>query len=300
MLKCKLMLGSISYIKPGMLFFEDRIKYHAEQLRMWERFNEPMEFFRVEIFWDEETERALTTTLNLHSIKVRETCYAGKSRNLILQEFYKSDCDYLILCDDDSVLDPESEGFDFLRNLPKKWAEECMFISFNPYAFIDRPIRKKIIEKRENLSIYPLVKNPMTKGMPIGLYPNIVKYGRQPIWFHESDPSRPNVPAEDAVYLIDLCIAKMPVYEVETIFTYQQDLAHRSSIFGKGSDRELTRKSRMDSLIEHIHKKFPRRPDINSIRKVTMEKNPAVNGKFLTRNVEKGITRFELRELDKT
>lgn len=274
MTKSKLMVGSISYLHPDMKFLNNRIEYHRQQLRMWERFGESFPYYRTEIFWNENTEKELSTTLDLHSIKVKEPCFVGGARNKILQEFYKSDCDYLVLCDDDCIFDPEEECFDFIRQITPVHAKRLELIAFLPETFYNKSDLLNKVIKRQNMSGYILNPYKAMHGLAICMIPNVVKYGVEPIYFHELDTSKPEVPTEDVAFLADWFKSKCLAYDTMILFSSPLDCSKNSAVFRVNKNRELTKNARLSALDTYIRKVFPRRGTPLNYKNLYL-KNPA-------------------------
>lgn len=279
MLKSKIMIGSISYLHPDMYFLEERISYHEQQVRMWERFNEGCPFYRTEISWDKSTEKALfTSQLDLHSIKVDAPCYVGKARNKILQVFYNSDFDYLVLCDDDCVFDPEEECFDFIRNLGPIHAKREELFIFPPETFFNKGDLLNRALKRQEIPGYLIKPSAALHGMAICMIPNIVKYGNQPVFFHEMDTSESDTPTEDASFLAQWFKLKCPAYDMMFLFSNPLDCSKKSAVFQERGSRTKTAKSRLVALDTYIQKLFPTRGSSRLTYKKLYTKNPAWEG----------------------
>lgn len=282
----KIMLGVISFLKPGMKFLEARIKYHAQQLSYWEDFPEDIPFYRVEIFWDETTRSALSTDLDLHSIIVNEPSPPGKSRNFLLKALYASDCDYLVCCDDDQVLDPGNEGFDFLQNLPVSLAKDGALITFQNETWITKGQGYKMVSLRQQpvaRTSHLLSKAICTGNMQISCIPNLVKYGYEPVFFDEDTMAQEGEIPEDAKFQADWLVAGHPVYRCDTLFNVALDSYIQSSIYKSGRYRYTTNKTRIKVLNDYIHSLCPQRADITSLETLSQYKNTAAATRLVPR-----------------
>lgn len=278
MLASKLMIGSISFLKPGIRHLESRINNHASQLRFWEQFPEDFPYYRVEIFWDESTEKRLETNMSINSIKVNEPCPPGKSRNLLLEQLYASDYDYLICCDDDQILDPTNEAFDFLRKLSPDLAKQGALITFQNETWLTGSQCRKTISLRTSpqfARLHILKKALCTGNMQISCIPNLVKYGKEPVFFDNESMAQEGEIPEDAKFLVDWIVAGNPIYKCETLFNVALDNYVQSSIYKTGTYRYTTSKSRIAVLDAYIRSKYPRIPEINTLTALSKRKNPA-------------------------
>lgn len=276
--KAKLMLGSISFLKPDMKFFEKRVEYHEQQLRYLEGLGAEIPYYRVEIFWDGATEEALSTTMSLHSIKVNAPCPPGKSRNLLLKELYASGYDYLICCDDDQVFLPGNEGYEFLKHLPVTLAQEGALITFQNETWITKAKERQMHLLKANPKLagkQVLEKALCTGNMQISCIPNLVKYGRAPIFFDEVTMAQEGEIPEDARFQVDWLLAKNPVYHCVTLYNVALDNYVKSSIYKSGRFRYMTNKTRIDVLDAYIRAQVPTRPEITNLETLSKYRNTA-------------------------
>lgn len=276
--ECKLLVGSISYLKRGMKHFDKRVAYHEEQLRFWEQFDADFHYCRAEIAWDEPTRQRLQTSMNITSIPGDAPCPPGKSRNLLLKFFYNSDYDYLICCDDDQVLDPGLEGFDFLKTLPVKLAAEGALITFQNETWLTKAKLREVFELRKHPAFskkHILEKAICTGNMQISCIPNLVKYGYEPLFFDEDTMAQEGEIPEDAKFQVDWLLAAHPVYLCKTLFNTALDNYIKSSIYKSGRYRYMTNHSRIEVLNRYIQNKIPRRPDIQTLDDLSKHKNSA-------------------------
>lgn len=290
-LRASYMVGSISYLKPGMKFFESRRKYHAEQLAFWESSPEDFPYYRVQIFWDRETEAACSTDMDLHAFKVNEPCPPGKARNILLRALYASDYDYLICCDDDQVLDPQEESFDFLKHLTVAAARQGALITFQNETWITTGKGYKMVALRNSevgKNNHILHKAICTGNMQISCIPNLVKYGYEPVFFDEDTMAQEGEIPEDAKFQVDWITAGHPVYESATLFNVALDSYIQSSIYTSGRYRYMTNKTRIAVLNAYIRSLYPRRPDIQTLEDLSRLKNTASDSKMWTKTCKPG------------
>lgn len=273
--KSRLMLGIISYLKSDLDFLQDRISCHKCQLEFWEAFTEFERVSRVEIAWSADTASQLRSPLITQHLETEAPSPVGKSRNILLKEFYGSDFDWLVCCDDDTILDPIAEAADFLQQLSPVLARKACLIIFTPECWLDRAGVTRAFNLRVTYPKHVLQKANLKHGMSVCCIPNLVKYGRDPIWFHEANTADANTPTEDAAYFVDWIKAGNPVYEAKDLFTYQLDNSNRSAVFGKQANRASTKAARMDALNTYVATKFSNR--VQTIDAVGRLKNPAVD-----------------------
>jgi hypothetical protein len=282
-MKAKLMLGAISFLKPGMRHLEKRIAHHESQLRFWEA-QPDLPLHRVEVFWDETTEQALTTNLELHSIKVKEPSPPGKSRNFLLDALYKSDYDYLICCDDDQVLEPGAEGFAFINALTADLAAEGALITFQNETWITKAQERKMQDMmawgQENQK-HILRKALCTGNMQISCIPNLAKYGYEPIYFDEVSMAQENEIPEDAEFQVDWLVSRHPVYICTTLYNKALDNYVQSSIYKSGRFRYMTNKGRIDTLNRYIKQEMKYHPEVTDLISLSKRRNTALDQRLL-------------------
>ena len=276
-MKAKLMLGSISFLKPEMKHLEKRIKHHASQLRFWELMHD-LPFYRVEIFWEDSTRAALGTTLDLHAIRVNEPSPPGKSRNYLLKELYASDYDYLVCCDDDQVLEPGDESYAFLQALSPDLAAQGALITFQNETWITKAQERKVQEMQawsyQNHK-HVLKRAVCTGNMQVSCIPNLVKYGYRPLFFDEETMAQENEIPEDAKFQVDWLVAKHPIYHCATLYNKALDNYVQSSIYKSGRFRYMTNKGRIATLNRYIRERVPNRPEICDLDTLSKRRNTA-------------------------
>lgn len=289
-MKSKVMIGAISYLKPDMKFHEHRVKYHKQQLEYWENFPEDIPFYQVEIFYDDKVREALTTALDVHSIAVNEPSPPGKSRNYLLKALYESDYDWLVCCDDDQVMDPMLESFDLIQNLTPELAAKGAMITFQNATWITLGKSKQVLSLRSDprfVGSHVLEKSACDGNMQVSCIPNLVKYGREPVWFDEVTMAQEHEIPEDAKFQIDWLASGNPIYLCKTIFNVALDNYVKSSIYKSARFRYMTNKTRTAVLDAYARSRVPHRADIQSWADFGMKKNPALHSLLIPMTCER-------------
>jgi len=271
------MIGTISYLPANNERAQQRIAGYRKQLDWLESLQIPFEYYRVESDWCDEAREQLHTSLNLHSI-VTEQHPPGYNRNLLLNELYKSDYDWLMCLDDDRRIYPMFNGSEFIKDLstPKlvDLARRGYLITCtSPYLL---PFKKENYAwpyKEEN---WYLAKEDCFGFLQIVFIPNLVKYGYKPIYFNGETTCLEGDSPEDLQFQLDWILAKHPVIRNKNIIMEEigQASGQLSTLYENEDHRQAVIKSQTEWLTNYLKTKSPRKPELWSRTGVNRRLNP--------------------------
>lgn len=276
--KCKIMFGTISYLPDSLKYLDTRVQNHIKQLRWLEQAPMPLNYYRVEVGWSANTKSRITSDLQINTIEVEPPSPPGASRNVLLRYFYESDYDYLVCMDDDQVLDPILEGFDFIAQLTPKLASEGALMLFKPDVYLTKPAKETLHKRRTSepgLSNHLLKKASCTGDMQISCIPNIKKYRGLELFFDSESMAQEGEIPEDAKFLVDWVLSKLPVYQCLTIVNEALDNYSSSSIYDTKAFRGATSRPRVEVLNAYIKSRIGNNPRINTWKDVCRYRNHA-------------------------
>lgn len=155
---------------------------------------------------------------------------AGQARNVILKEFYDSDYDWLLLCDDDTVLYPYYSADEFIKDVafnPKKFYQVDAISALEPEYY---PYKKLNYEDKYNLDYYKFEPRVLNSGSATSIIINIKKYYGKEIYYPNIDANK-GEGREDIEFLIAWLKAGFTWYTMQTMI--RKSLCFdKSSIFG--------------------------------------------------------------------
>lgn len=155
---------------------------------------------------------------------------AGAARNKILEIFYESDYDWLLLCDDDTVLDDKYHFENFLNDIffkPEKFKDIDAVSAIEPEY---HPYKKLNYEDKNNLTHYKFEPRELNSGSATSIIRNIKKYYGKEIYYPDVDANK-GEGREDIEFLIDWLKNGLNWYTMQTMI--RKSLCFdKSSIFG--------------------------------------------------------------------
>lgn len=155
---------------------------------------------------------------------------AGPARNVILKEFYNSDYDWLLLCDDDTVLYPYYSVDEFIKEVafnPEKFENIDAISALEPEYY---PYKKLNYEDRANLTHYKFEPRVLNSGSATSFIRNIKKYYGKELYYPNIDANK-GEGREDIEFLIEWLKQGFTWYTMQTMI--RKSLCFdKSSIFG--------------------------------------------------------------------
>ena len=298
-----IILGSISCLADTTSFVNERVKMHRKQLDFLEDINKqmqeayqerPLPYFRVEQGYNKEREDALSTTLDLHSIKYESPIPPGAARNVLLRTLYESDADWLVCMDDDHALYSKFRGHELLWELTDPafmslGRDGYMIMAFP--AYWDGYMAE--VESWGKAETHWLLKRTRHPGaMPFACIPNLVKFGKKPVWFDEdTQASKEGEPPEDLKFMIDWISNGGRWLECLSMVGKSCGALDQSSIFESKEARSTRDQVYVQKwTTEYLKSKYPRNPALWTRLEFFKRKNPpttiSIKRKHLYTNCE--------------
>ena len=284
-----ILMGTISCLADITLFVNDRVQMHRKQLDFLEQTTAKMQntygsprlpYFRVEQGWNAEREELLSTSLDLHSIKHAKPIPPGAARNELLKVLYESDADWLICMDDDHALYEKFNGHELLWELTSpefmQLAREGYMIMAFP-AYWDGYMRE--VDAWGKAETHWLLKRTKHPGaMPFAAVPNVVKFGKKPVWFDDkTQASKEGEPPEDLKFMIDWIANGGRWVECMTMIGKSVGALDKSSIFESKTARSDRDSNYVQAwTVSYLKQRFPRNPALWNRTEFFKRKNPPV------------------------
>lgn len=169
---------------------------------------------------------------------------AGKARNIILEKFYHSNYDWLLLCDDDTVAYPYYSYENFFQELSNnmdKFKEIDAISAVEPEY---HPYKKLNFEDKGNLTHYKFEPRELNSGSATSFIRNICKYYSCEVYYPNTDANK-GEGREDIEFLLEWLLKDFNWYTMNT-WIRKSLCFDKSSIFG--SDTKARDKLLMHDL----------------------------------------------------
>ena len=174
---------------------------------------------------------------------------AGRARNKILEKFYNSNYDWLLLCDDDTILDDKYHCENFIEELSNN---EKKFSGIDAVSAIEpeyHPYKKLNYEDKGNLTHFKFEPRELNSGSATSFIRNIKKFYGKEIYFPNIDANK-GEGREDMEMLFSWLKAGLTWYNMDTMI--RKSLCFdKSSIFGADTKkRDKILMKCLDSICE--------------------------------------------------
>lgn len=272
------MVGTISYLPDNAPYTENRITYHQAQLRWLENLDLDFPYYRVESGWGSQAREACKTTLNLRAIAT-EQHPPGYNRNILLNELYLSDYDWLICLDDDRLLYNLYNGDAFFTELNTKpiikLAEQGYLITcINPRVEMFK--KDNYIWKYKEDYWY-FAKEASFGNLQICFIPNLVKYGYTPIWFDAETACTIDEAPEDIKFQLDWLLNKHRMIKNRNLITKEGGAGKNSSIFKDEKYRAECNARHKQWENKYLQEQAKNNPAIQTKKGLSARRNPPFN-----------------------
>lgn len=222
-----LMIGVISYLPNSPKVRDKRIKAVSKQMS-WLHSVYPNH--KVNVVAQNYHENELLDYPYINYDRYSEGIGAGPARNVILEKFYRSDCDFLLLCDDDSICYDYYEYKNFMHHIAEQPSDFNHIDSVIPVEPEYYPFKKSVYEDKYNLDYYKFKPRYINSGAAIIFLRNINKYYGKELYFNNIDANK-GEGREDIDFTIRWIIEGFTCYEMST-WIKKSLCFNYSSIFG--------------------------------------------------------------------
>lgn len=231
-----IVFGVISYL-PDNNIRDKRLKAHYTQMEWLSRVLPNIPTVRVYQNWREDKIPNAPTADDI--VKMFNVGIGpSRARNIILEYFYASNFDWLMLCDDDSYLYNHYEPEMFLEEISEtdKFNYLGIIVPLNPRV---TPFKKANYEPAKK-GLYVFTRDNLLNEHPVMFIPNITKLGYSSIYFDAEFYEKHNS-YEDVLFALRWVYSGHKFYQLESLILKSQELDN-SSIYG---DRTVSKQNRL-------------------------------------------------------
>lgn len=174
---------------------------------------------------------------------------AGTARNVILHDFYNSDYDWLLLCDDDTIAYEYYNYREFIKdviNNPDKFDGIDAISALEPEY---HPYKKLNYQDKNNLTHYKFEPRELNSGSATSLIRNVKKYHNKELYYPNIDAST-GFGREDMEFLFAWLKSGLTWYTMDT-WIRKSLCFDKSSIFGNNvKERDKILMQCLDSICD--------------------------------------------------
>ena len=172
---------------------------------------------------------------------------AGAARNIILEKFYNSDYDWLLLCDDDTIIDDKYFPENFIKEICCDCELHNKFKDVHAISAVEpeyHPYKTLNFQDKANLTHYKFEPRELNSGSATSFIQNIKKHYGKEVYYPNVDASK-GEGREDMEFLFSWLKNGLNWYTMQTLI--RKSLCFdKSSIFG--SDTKARDKILMHDL----------------------------------------------------
>ena len=142
---------------------------------------------------------------------------AGEARNVILRRFYSSEYDWLLLLDDDTVIDDKYSPNNFIDDIQKysHRFDECKIQAISAVQPEYHPYKKQNYDDKNNLDYYKFTPRELSSGSATSLIRNVVKLGGQGVYYPDVNANK-GEGLEDVEFLLQWLLEGYTWYDMNT------------------------------------------------------------------------------------
>lgn len=163
-------------------------------------------------------------------IKYASGIGAAAARNIILEKFYRSDYDWLFLCDDDTTAYPYYNYEEFIHDIIHN---EGKFRQVDAVSAVEpeyHPYKKLNFEDKANLTHYKFEPRELNSGSATSIIRNIRKFYNLELYYPDVDANK-GEGREDMEFLLQWLLLGLNWYTMNT-WIRKSLCFDKSSIFG--------------------------------------------------------------------
>ena len=227
-----MVIGIISYLPDNPELRSNRLDKHKRQLELFKTLNVPI-FIVAQNYKQEE----LSNIPNINYYVTEKGIGPANARNILLQTFYNSQEDYMMLCDDDIVFYEYYGIRDFFNELitnPNKFINDLDYIRGVMASKV--PFKQTVYDQRLNLTHYVFEDRDTIGTTALAIVKNFKKYYNKEIYYEDLNVSEGNG-YEDKDFCCKLKINNIKTHVLDTFILKAFNYTDNSTLFNTYEDR---------------------------------------------------------------
>ena len=175
-----MIIGIISYLPMDKNVRQKRLEAHHKQLQLLSQLNCKM-FIVAQNYTDED----YCKNNNIKYFKFDKGIGPSKARNILLDYFYNSDEDWMLMCDDDRYFYDYYDIFTFFNELQTNPYKFMQLDYIRSHMATKLPFKKSIYEQPLNLTHYVFEDRQTINDTGLAIIKNFKKYCNKEIYYED-------------------------------------------------------------------------------------------------------------------
>lgn len=227
-----MIIGIISYLPNDVVLRSKRLDKHRKQLELFKTLNVPI-YIVAQNYKQEE----LSKIPGINYYCIDRGIGPANARNIMLQTFYNSNEDFMMLCDDDMVFYDYYGIRDFFNELitnPNKFINDLDYIRGVMASKV--PFKQTVYTQRLNLTHYVFEDRDTIGTTALAIVKNFKKYYNKEIYYEDLNVSEGNG-YEDKDFCCKLKINNIKTHVLDTFILKAFNYTDNSTLFNTYEDR---------------------------------------------------------------
>lgn len=227
-----MIIGIISYLPNDVVLRSKRLDKHQKQLELFKTLNVPI-YIVAQNYKQEE----LSKIPGINYYCIDRGIGPANARNIMLQTFYNSNEDFMMLCDDDMVFYDYYGIRDFFNELitnPNKFINDLDYIRGVMASKV--PFKQTVYNQRLNLTHYVFEDRDTIGTTALAIVKNFKKYYNKEIYYEDLNVSEGNG-YEDKDFCCKLKINNIKTHVLDTFILKAFNYTDNSTLFNTYEDR---------------------------------------------------------------
>lgn len=227
-----MIIGIISYLPNDVELRSKRLDKHQRQLELFKTLNVPI-YIVAQNYKQEE----LSKIPGINYYCIDRGIGPANARNVMLQTFYNSNEDFMMLCDDDMVFYDYYNIRDFFEELktnPNKFLNDLDYIRGIMASQV--PFKESVYAQRLNLTHYVFEDKNTIGTTALAILKNFKKYYNKEIYYTDLDVSEGNG-YEDKDFCCQLKLNGIKTHVLDTFILKAYNYEDNSTLFNNYEDR---------------------------------------------------------------
>lgn len=241
-----MIIGIISYLPNDIQVREQRLKYHKRQIEQFLKLNCP-----IIIVAQNYKEHEYYSNSNVLYFKYEQGIGMSTARNILLEYFYNSNEDWMMMCDDDAYYYNYYDidvFFNELQTNPQKFIQ----LDFIRGKFASKlPFKKVVYEEPLNTNYYVFKDENSIGSLALCILKNYKKYYNKEFYFDVINPKK-GEGYEDKNFCCTIKLNGINTHILQTFIMSTYNYTDNSTLFTTYEDRmklhEMNNKSSLDKF----------------------------------------------------